>query len=355
MDILNLTYPELIKILTEKGEESYRASQIFSWIYEKGVFDFSEMTNLSKKLRKELKSQFELRPLTIVEKQTSRDGTTKYLLGLRDSLCIESVIIPHPNRITYCISTQVGCPIGCLFCATGMAGFKRNLSCGEIVNQVLTLRMDSGKKPNRIVYMGMGEPFLNYEEVIRSLKILTHPAGIGMSTRSITVSTVGIIPRIYDFARVEGSYRLAISLHSAQQRKREKIIPIAKKYRLSDLRKALLAFQKIKGKRITLEYVLISGFNSSRNDALALKSFCKGLKVFVNIIPFNPIPGSKYKRPSPRETREFHEYLLELGINSEIRREKGIDIQASCGQLMRIFLSSQPDSRISLSNRHSAL
>ncbi|MCD6362642.1 MAG: 23S rRNA (adenine(2503)-C(2))-methyltransferase RlmN [Synergistetes bacterium] len=339
-DILNLSYPELIKILTEKGEESYRASQIFSWIYKKGTFEFNDMTDLSKKLREELKTQFKLQPLRVIERRVSKDGTIKYLLGLQDSLCIESVIIPHPNRTTYCISTQVGCPVGCLFCATGMAGFKRNLSCGEIVNQVLTLRMDSGKSPNRIVYMGMGEPFLNYEETIRSLQILTHPAGMSTSTRNITVSTVGIVPKIRAFAHIHGAYRLALSLHSARQRKREKLIPIAKKYRLSDIKRALIAFQKEKKKRITIEYVMLKGFNISREDALSLRNFAKGLKVFVNLIPFNPIPGSPFRKPSPGEISRFHQMLLELGINAEVRREKGSDIEAACGQLRRYLLEN---------------
>ncbi|MBC7331931.1 MAG: 23S rRNA (adenine(2503)-C(2))-methyltransferase RlmN [Synergistetes bacterium] len=337
-NILDLNYTELLTLLTENREKSYRASQIFSWIYEKGKFDFETMTNLSKSLRSFLKENFILEPLEIAEKRVSIDGTTKYLLKLEDNNYIESVIIPHPNRTTYCVSTQVGCPIGCRFCATGLAGFQRNLKAGEIVNQILTLRRDSGTKPNRIVYMGMGEPFLNYEEVIKSLEIITHPTGMKMSTRNITLSTVGIIPRIYDFAKVSGAYRLAISLHSAQQRKREKIIPVAKKYRLGDLKKALLRFQKEKGKRITIEYILLKGFNTSKEDALQLRNFLSGLKAFVNLIPYNPTPNDEFERPDNKEVEKFHQTLLELGINAEIRREKGTDIEAACGQLRRIKL-----------------
>lgn len=337
-DILSFTYSELLKILTENGEESYRASQIFSWIYEKGVLDFESMTNLSKRLRTYLKENFLLETLHISEKRTSKDGTTKYLLKLKDGNYIESVIIPHPNRTTYCISTQVGCPIGCKFCATGMTGFQRNLEAGEIVNQILTLKLDSGRPPNRIVYMGMGEPFLNYKEVVKSLEIITHPAGLNMSTRSITISTVGIIPQIYDFAKIPGAFRLAVSLHSAQQTKREKLIPIAKKYRLIDLKEALLGFQREKGKRITIEYILLKGYNTSKEDAISLKNFLKGLKAFVNLIPYNSIPEGYFNRPEETEIKKFHETLLELGINAEIRKEKGTDIEAACGQLKRIKL-----------------
>ncbi len=335
-DILSLTYKDLLKILSEKGEKGYRASQIFSWIYGKGVSNFNAMTDLSKELRKYLEENFFLSPLNIIEKRIAQDGTTKYLLKLRDGSCIESVIIPHPNRITYCISTQVGCPIGCAFCATGMAGFQRNLNAGEIVNQVLTLKADSKTPPNRIVYMGMGEPFLNYDEVIKSLEILSHPAGANISTRSITLSTVGMVPKIYEFAKVTGSYRLAISLHSAQQRKREKIIPIAAKYRLNELKKAILSFQKEKGKRITIEYVLLREFNTSEEDAISLKIFLKGIKAFVNLIPYNPVKGSPFERPDLEEIRRFHQTLIKLGINAIIRKEKGNDIEAACGQLRRI-------------------
>ncbi|MCS7233872.1 MAG: 23S rRNA (adenine(2503)-C(2))-methyltransferase RlmN [Synergistetes bacterium] len=335
-DILNLTYVELLKILTENGEKSYRASQIFSWIYKKEVFDFESMTNLSKTLRTYLKENFLLQPLEVSEKRISKDGTTKYLLKLRDGMYIESVIIPHPNRTTYCISTQVGCPIGCKFCATGMVGFQRNLESGEIVNQILTLRKDSGINPNRIVYMGMGEPFLNYEEVIKSLKIITHPAGLNMSTRNVTISTVGIIPKIYDFVKVSGAFRLAISLHSAQQSKREKIIPIAKSYRLTDLKKALLDFQEKKGKRITIEYILLKEYNTFKEDALSLRNFLEGLKTFVNLIPYNPISNGVFKKPSEDEVKKFHEMLLKLGIKAEVRKEKGSDIEAACGQLRGI-------------------
>lgn len=339
-DILSLSYTELLKILTERGEKGYRASQIFSWIYEKGVFDFNVMTDLSKSLRNHLAENFILSPLKIMDKRVSRDGTTKYLFELKDNLCIESVIIPHPNRITYCISTQIGCPIGCSFCATGMTGFQRNLEAGEIVNQVLTLRHDSRISPNGIVLMGMGEPFLNYEEVTKSLTILSHPSGLNISTRSITVSTVGIIPKIYEFSGVEGAYRLAISLHSANQKKREKIIPIASKYTLSELKRALLTFQKRKKKRITIEYVLLKKFNTSEEDALLLKNFLDGLKAFVNLIPYNPVPNSPFERPDDREIKRFYENLLSLGINAVIRIEKGSDIEAACGQLRRTKLNA---------------
>ena len=332
--IMDMTYEELEKEITEVlGWERYRADQIADWIYDKHVLDFSKMTNLSKEHRKILSENYIFDHLELLDKQVSKvDGTTKYLWRLKDGNTIESVLLFYPNRIAACISTQVGCPIGCRFCATGLSGFIRNLTVGEIVSQIIHMEMDAKFRIGNVVYMGMGEPFLNYENVIKSLRILNHKKMIGIGIRHITVSTVGIPDRIVAFAEDGMKARLAISLHAAYNDKRDFLVPINVKYPVEEVIQAAKEYQRITGNRVSIEYVMIRNLNDTDADARKLVEVLRGLKVFVNLIPINPVVP-QFIRPSRRRMETFKSILERAGLEVEIRREKGTDIDAACGQL----------------------
>jgi len=332
--IMDMTYEELKREVTEVlGWERYRADQIVDWIYDKHVLDFSKMTNLSKEHRRILGENYTFDHLELLEKQVSRvDGTTKYLWRLKDGNTVESVLLFYPNRIAACISTQVGCPIGCKFCATGLSGYVRNLTAGEIVSQIIHMQMDSGKRIGNVVYMGMGEPFLNYNNVIKSIKILNHPKMLGIGIRHITVSTVGIPDKIVSFAEDGMKARLAISLHAAFNHKRDFLVPINVKYPIEEVIQAAKEYQRITGNRVSIEYVMIREVNDFDADAEKLVEVLRGLKVFVNLIPVNPVVPS-FRKPSRKRMEAFKRILERNGIEVEIRREKGTDIDAACGQL----------------------
>ncbi len=332
--ITNLTYDELKKIITEDlGWERYRTDQICDWIYDKKVFDFQAMTNLSKDQRKKLSETFTFDELEILDKRTSKlDGTTKYLWKLRDGNTIESVLLFYKNRVSACISTQVGCPVRCKFCATGLSGFVRNLTAGEIISQILYMEQEADVRIGNVVFMGMGEPFLNYENTIRALKILNHPKMLGIGIRHITVSTVGIPDKIISFARDGRGARLAVSLHAPTNAKRDIIVPLNVKYPLEELVQSMREYQKITGDRISVEYIMIRDFNDGESDAIKLAKLLKGLKAFVNLIPVNRVVPEFERPPFPR-MRKFKNILGRFGIESEIRSEKGADIEAACGQL----------------------
>lgn len=332
--IIDMTYEELVEEVTKKlGWERYRADQICDWIYDKKVFDFSAMTNLSKEHRKVLSENYFVDELKLLEKQVSKkDGTIKYLWELSDGNTIESVIIFYPNRRVACISTQVGCPIGCKFCATGMSGFVRNLTTGEIVAQILHMEKEEKFRIGNVVYMGMGEPFLNYDSVIKSIRILNHPKMLGIGIRHITVSTVGIPEKIVQFAKDVKGARLAISLHAAYNHKRDELVPINVKYPIEEVLQAAKEYQKITGNRVSIEYVMIREINDFDSDARKLVEVLKGLKVFVNLIPVNPV-SPQLKKPSRGRIMAFKEILERAGIEVQVRQEKGTDIDAACGQL----------------------
>ncbi len=332
-NLLEFSYEELVDEILNLGLERYRADQILDWVFDKKVNDFEAMTNLSKEHRAFLKERFKIPFLKLLDKRVSQiDGTTKFLWELEDGETIESVLLYHPGRITACISTQVGCPIKCVFCATGKSGFVRNLSTAEIVAQVLSMEKEEKKKIGNVVYMGMGEPLLNYENVVKSIRILNHRKMGNIGIRRITLSTVGIPEKIVQLANEGLDINLAISLHAPSNFKRDELVPINRKYSIEEILEAVRFYQSKTGRRVTIEYVLIRGLNDEISDAKKLAEILRGLKVYVNLIPVNPVDES-LKKPSRERLLAFKRILSENGIEAEIRREKGSDIEAACGQL----------------------
>ncbi len=335
MNILDLTYEELVEEVNNLGLERYRTDQVLDWIYQKHVFHFEKMTNLSKEHHRLLSQHFTVELPKILDKKVSKvDKTTKYLFELKDGNSVESVLLFHEGYATACISTQVGCPIRCSFCATGQSGFVRNLEVGEIVSQILAIEVDSKQKIRNIVYMGMGEPLLNYENVVKSVRILNHKKMKNVGIRRITISTVGIPEKIIKLGQEGLDFNLAISLHASSNEKRMRIIPTASKYTIEEILEAAKEFQKNTDRRVTIEYILIREFNDFDEDARRLAKILKDLKmkVFVNLIPVNPAVIG-VERPSLWKINRFKEILLESGIEAEVRQEKGVDIEAACGQL----------------------
>lgn len=328
-----MSYEEVVDAVIKMGLEKYRADQLLDWIYKKRVFAFEGMTNLSREHRALFREKFVLRLPKLLEKKVSKiDKTTKFLYELEDGNMIESVLLFHEGYATACISTQVGCPLRCSFCATGQSGFVRNLTVGEIVGQVLAIENDSKRNIRNVVYMGMGEPFLNYDNVVKSLRILVHPKMKNVGVRRITVSTVGIPEKIVKFADEGLEVRLAISLHAASNEKRDVLVPLNRKYSIEEILQAAKVYQEKTNRRVTIEYILIKEFNDFDEDARRLARALKDLKAFVNLIPVNPTNG-EFEKPSQWKMNRFKEILLENGIEAELRQEKGVDIEAACGQL----------------------
>lgn len=333
-NILDYTYEELKNEIENLGWQKFRTDQICDWIYKKKVLDFDQMTNLSKVQREELKNIFYAQPLRILEKRVSKkDKTTKYLFELEDGNTIESVLLFHTNRITACISTQVGCPLKCLFCATGQSGFVRNLNTSEIVSQILTMEKDEDLRISNVVFMGMGEPLLNYDNVLKSIKNIINPKMLGLSQRHVTISTAGIVPKIYDLSEEGLNIYLSVSLHAPNNRKRDKLMPINYKYPVEELVQAIKHYSEKTGRRITIEYILIKQFNDFQEDAIELAELLNGLKVNVNLIPYNPTGIAGLEKSSKKNIKEFESILKLKGIEAVVREEKGDDIDAACGQL----------------------
>ncbi|MFW6119576.1 MAG: 23S rRNA (adenine(2503)-C(2))-methyltransferase RlmN [Petrotogales bacterium] len=330
--ILSYNLNELRKLIEELKLKRYRAEQLFDWIYLKRVTSFSQMTNISLVEREQFEDIFSFPQMNIVHREYSKDGTEKLLWELRDGEFIESVIIKHPNHITFCISSQVGCPIGCRFCQTGLSGYVRNLDVDEIVGQMLYMEIELGKMVDNIVFMGMGEPFLNTENVLKSIRIYNDERGRNLSLRHFTISTVGIPEEIIKFANVGPEVKLSVSLHAPTNEKRDKIVPINKKHDIEDIFESLYYYQTITSKRVTFEYVLINHFNDYKEDAKKLSELMNGLSSYLNVIPLNPVI-SDFKRPSENRITEFINTLSSLGVKAELRTEKGTDINAACGQL----------------------
>jgi 23S rRNA (adenine2503-C2)-methyltransferase len=336
---LTLTELSTDEIARELNLKTFQARQIVRWLYFKQVFDFEEMTDLSKGLRQKLVDQCEAQQLTLVDMaQSPRTGTKKALLRLADGETVESVLIRDRDRRTLCLSSQVGCPLKCDFCATGMAGWTRNLSVGEIVEQALFLLSDEdlqGRTPN-IVYMGMGEPFRNYDAVVQSIRRLMDEHTLGIGARKITVSTAGDVPGMARFAHEDWQVRLSVSLHAANDNLRSKLVPLNKKYPLARLHEAITEYTARTSRQITLEWVLLEGVNDRAQDVAELAAFMKDLKATVNLIPWNPVPTMPYKPTPPQGCTAFLESLTARGITATLRIEKGQDIDAACGQLRRI-------------------
>lgn len=334
-DIKDFTLEELKSCLTSFKVEPYRTKQIFEWIYQKGAKNFGEMTDLPLPLRNALSDKFRILTSEIIKRQISKlDGTRKYLFRLGDSEMIEAVLIPAKNRQTVCLSSQVGCAFGCKFCASGLMSIKRDLRCGEILEQALGISRDlKGGRITNVVMMGTGEPLANYDNVMKAINILNSPYGFGIGARKITVSTAGYIPGIKRFMKEKEQIELSVSLHAATDETRSYLMPINKKYPLPELMRACREYVKEKDRIITFEYVLIKGVNASREDAEALSRLLKDLPSKVNLISFNPVSSFNFMPPSDKEIKEFQDILKKHNINSTIRTQRGADIDAACGQL----------------------
>jgi 23S rRNA (adenine2503-C2)-methyltransferase len=317
----------------EFDDKPYRAAQIFTWVYGKGIDNIRSMTNLPRQLREEMSSRFTITYPKVVDRQSSSDGTEKLAYGLSDGTIIESVLIPEKDHWSICVSSQVGCSMGCTFCFTATMGFIRNLKLSEIISQVLyPIHAYPDRHFRNVVFMGMGEPLLNYENVVEALHIMTDPDGPGISKRRITLSTCGIIPALKSLGR-DTHIGLAVSLNAATDAVRADIMPINRKYPLGDLIDALKAYQLPNRRRITIEYVLLKGINDSIADARQLIRIFHGLKVKVNLIPLNPWPGCTLEPPDEKTVLAFEEQLKDSPVAVMMRKEKGNDILAACGQL----------------------
>ena len=324
---------ELRDFAVSIDEKPFRGDQIFSWLYNKGVNSFDNMTDLSKELRDKLSERAQIDRLKLVTQQQSvKDQSIKYLFQLEDDSQIESVLMFENNRATLCISTQVGCAIDCKFCATGMMGLQRHLTPGEIIDQVLTAQKLSGKKITNVVCMGMGEPFHNYDNLMKACELLSDRLGPNLAKRHIVVSTSGLIPKIYRFADENHKYRLAISLNATTDEIRSRIMPLNKKWPITELIKAAEYYTEKSDQRVTIEYVLMDGLSDSLEDAKRLKNIVKGLLCKINLIPYNATLG-EFKRPNERKIMQFYEQMRDLNAPVMIRWSKGDDIDAGCGQL----------------------
>jgi 23S rRNA (adenine2503-C2)-methyltransferase len=335
-ELLGLSLEKLSEVIQSLGEKGYRARQLSEWIYKKKVSDFSQMHNLSKALREKLAAHCQVGKLEVARKQVSlRDGTTKYLFRCADGELVESVFLPHEGRSTACISTQVGCAMGCRFCATGESGFARHLTPAEIVGQVTAIEEDKGAELDNLVYMGMGEPMANWKAVSESVAILTAPAGRNWSGRKITLSTCGVVPGIDNLAESGLGARLAVSLHAPSDAKRSSLMPINVKYPLDQLMESCRSFQKVTGQQITFEYTLFRGVNDQISDARLLAKLVAGLECKINLIPYNPVADLPYQAPGFDAVLAFQNALRREGLTVMLRTEKGGDIDAACGQLRR--------------------
>ncbi|WP_342545963.1 23S rRNA (adenine(2503)-C(2))-methyltransferase RlmN [Lysinibacillus sp. FSL K6-4013] len=334
--IYSLQPHQLEEWLKENGEKPFRAAQIFDWLYNKRVKTFEEMSNLSKGLREKLTANFALSTLSTIIKQESKDGTIKFLFQLQDGYSIETVLMRHEYGNSVCVTTQVGCRIGCTFCASTLGGLKRHLLAGEIVEQVVKVQQtldELGERVSHIVIMGIGEPFDNYDAMMNFLKVINHEKGLNIGARHITVSTSGIVPKIYQFADEQLQINFAVSLHAPNQEARQKLMPIARAYKLEELMEAVRYYTKKTGRRVSFEYGLMSGENDSVEIAEELSALIKGIKCHVNLIPVNYVPERDYVRTSRSQIFAFEKTLKKNGINVTIRREQGTDIAAACGQL----------------------
>lgn len=319
----------------ELNEKSYRAEQVFKWLYVEKVNTFEEMTNISLELRKKLKENFELTMYKIKTKQSSKDGTKKYLLELKDGNAVETVLMEYKYGKTICVSTQVGCKMGCKFCASTGLPFVRSLTSAEIVEQILIIEKDENIRISNIVFMGIGEPFDNYENVINAIRILNNQKGLSIGARHISISTSGLVPYIYKLADENIQCSLSISLHCTDNKKRSELMPINRKYNIEELLKACKYYIEKTNRRISFEYALISGENDTTKDADGLIKLLKGILCYVNLIPVNKIENEPFKKTNDKNILKFRDYLNENGINATVRRELGSDIDAACGQLRR--------------------
>ena len=320
-------------LVSEAGLPSFRAMQILTWLYAKGADSYSEMSNLPKAMRDQLEEAYPLSSPEIVMINESRDGTRKYLIEFDDGATTEMVALPSDDRLTVCASSQSGCAMKCSFCATGQLGLTRNLLPGEIVDQISMIQKDLGRRVTNVVVMGQGEPFANFENVVAALRILNHPKLLNIGARHITVSTCGVIRGIESFSKIDEQFTLAVSLHAARQEVRDKLMPKLTGQRLDTLKHALSKYSNLTGRRFSFEYSLMKGLNDSDEDLQALIDYCAGLLCHVNLIPLNEIPGSRISPVAPKVMNHWAETLERNHVAVSIRKSRGSDIAAACGQL----------------------
>lgn len=338
-DIKSMSQQDLEELLAGIGEKPFKAKQIYEWLHKKIVLDYAEMTNIAKPLREKLEQTHPLTTLKIVEVQESKlDGTKKYLFGLPDGHVIECVLMKYKHGNSVCISSQVGCRMGCVFCASTIGGLTRNLQTSEMLEQIYTILRHTGERVSNIVIMGTGEPLDNYEPVVRFLRMISAETGQHISQRNITVSTCGIVPKIRALADEELQITLALSLHAPNDEKRAQLMPIARKYRLHEVLEACQYYYQKTKRRLTFEYSLVSGKNDTPEDAKALAALIKGMNCHVNLIPVNPVRERKFVQSDKRNVEKFKIKLEKYGINVTIRREMGRDIDGACGQLRQRYL-----------------
>ena len=333
VDLRNVSLEQLVELLEGLGYPKFRAKQVEDWVWKHHVTDFQDMTNVPAKLRADLAERCTLGGTVEVARQISNDGSRKYLLGYDDGTQAECVGMPNRNRLAVCVSTQAGCRMGCVFCATGQGGFSRSLKATEIYDQVMHVSEDFQTRASSVVMMGQGEPFNNYDEVLKALRMLNSPEGAGIGARHLTVSTCGIIPMIRRFAKEPEQFTLAVSLHSAVQSTRNTIMPGVKKHTLARLHDAMAEYVEATGRRPTYEYALIGGVNDNNLELDALCNFTRGTLAHVNLIQLNDLEGSKLKPSTAERAEQFVRRLAQVGVEATIRNSRGNDIDAACGQL----------------------
>ena len=340
-NIKSFTLDELKNEMQALGEKSFRAEQIFKWIHQENVQSFDEMTNISKNFREVLEENYSLHNFKIIKKLESKDGTKKYLFDVLDGNAIESVLMQYKYGYSICVSSQVGCKMGCKFCASTGIPFSRSLEAGEIVEQILAVQREENVRISNIVFMGIGEPLDNYDNVIKAISIINNPKGLNIGTRHISISTSGLVPNIYRLAKENIQCTLSVSLHSSNNEKRSEMMPVNKMYPIEELMTACKEYIKITNKRISFEYALAKDNNDNLDDAKELVKLLKGMLCHVNLIPINKIENGKYTKSTNDNIIKFRDYLNDNGIVATIRRELGSDIDAACGQLRRAELKKE--------------
>lgn len=338
-DIKSMNLDELTQFVTEHGEKKFRAKQIYEWLHVKHAYTFSEMTNLSAEFRKWLESSCSITAVRQEAVQVSGlDGTRKYLFALEDGNLIESVLMRYRHGNSVCISSQAGCRMGCVFCASTLGGLVRNLTAAEMLDQVYAIGADTGERVSNVVVMGTGEPLDNYEQLVKFIEMLTDENGLHISQRNLTVSTCGIVPRIRELAGRQFAITLALSLHAPNQKKRRELMPVANKYGIHEVVDACRYYFEQTGRRVTFEYSLVGGVNDSGEDARELSGLLSGMNCHVNLIPVNPVRENNFVPSDARATAAFKEKLEKNGLNVTVRREMGRDIDGACGQLRHRYL-----------------
>ena len=335
-NIYDYTLEQLQEYFKINNEKPFRATQVFEWLYRFRINSFEEMTNISKNTISLLSNNFTLEPLELVTKQVSSDGTIKYLFRLSDGKLIETVLMKHNYGNSVCVTSQVGCNMGCAFCASGELGKVRNLTTGEMVSQILMVQKDLDdifQRVSNIVVMGIGEPFDKYDNVLNFLRIVNYPKGLEIGARHITVSTCGLVPKIKEFAKFELQINLAISLHAPTDSIRDNIMKINRKYKINEILEAVKEYIEITNRRVTFEYILLDGINDSTTCAETLANLIKGINCYVNLIPYNNVSTKTFKKTPKIKAEAFFEVLRKKGINATLRMEHGSDISAACGQL----------------------